>query len=174
MSRWRFKINCHLSCDSSRRYPHWTCKWRRRTRWCAGSKRRSGCSRAASAPPRKSSSFDSRPWRCTSGRPSRAPNQLPTWNSILVNLRSSIPFNRWCRHQRRFVGLISIYCNWFMNCAHFSVIDWFFAEKYHSQMKEAQQVVAEKTGTLEAESYKTKRLHVSRCNWLFFNSSTSK
>jgi len=32
-------------------------------------------------------------------------------------------------------------------------------EKYHSQMKEAQQVVAEKTGTLEAESYKTKRLH---------------
>ena len=27
-------------------------------------------------------------------------------------------------------------------------------------MKEAQQVVAEKTGTLEAESYKTKRLHV--------------
>lgn len=28
-------------------------------------------------------------------------------------------------------------------------------------MKEAQQVVAEKTGTLEAESYKTKRLHVS-------------
>ncbi|XP_057375993.1 E3 ubiquitin-protein ligase Bre1-like isoform X1 [Daphnia carinata] len=32
-------------------------------------------------------------------------------------------------------------------------------EKYHSQMKEAQQVVAEKTGTLEAEAYKTRRLH---------------
>jgi len=32
-------------------------------------------------------------------------------------------------------------------------------EKYHSQMKEAQQVVAEKTSTLEAEAYKTKRLH---------------
>lgn len=31
-------------------------------------------------------------------------------------------------------------------------------EKYHSQMKEAQQVVAEKTGTLEAEAYKTRRL----------------
>ncbi|XP_046446398.1 E3 ubiquitin-protein ligase Bre1-like isoform X1 [Daphnia pulex] len=32
-------------------------------------------------------------------------------------------------------------------------------EKYHSQMKEAQQVVAEKTGTLEAEAYKTRRLY---------------
>lgn len=31
-------------------------------------------------------------------------------------------------------------------------------EKYHSQMKEAQQVVAEKTSSLEAEAYKTKRL----------------
>ncbi|XP_055376893.1 E3 ubiquitin-protein ligase Bre1 [Condylostylus longicornis] len=31
-------------------------------------------------------------------------------------------------------------------------------EKYHSQMKEAQQVVAEKTSALEAEAYKTKRL----------------
>lgn len=28
-------------------------------------------------------------------------------------------------------------------------------------MKEAQQVVAEKTSALEAEAYKTKRLHVS-------------
>lgn len=34
----------------------------------------------------------------------------------------------------------------------------FFVEKYHSQMKEAQQVVAEKTSSLEAEAYKTKRL----------------
>ncbi|XP_022221443.2 E3 ubiquitin-protein ligase Bre1 [Drosophila obscura] len=32
-------------------------------------------------------------------------------------------------------------------------------EKYHAQMKEAQQVVAEKTSSLEAEAYKTKRLH---------------
>ncbi|XP_026481796.1 E3 ubiquitin-protein ligase Bre1 isoform X2 [Ctenocephalides felis] len=31
-------------------------------------------------------------------------------------------------------------------------------EKYHSQMKEAQQVVAEKTSSLEAEAYKTKRV----------------
>lgn len=31
-------------------------------------------------------------------------------------------------------------------------------EKYHAQMKEAQQVVAEKTSALEAEAYKTKRL----------------
>nr|NVI70117.1 Bre1 [Cucujiformia] len=31
-------------------------------------------------------------------------------------------------------------------------------EKYHSQMKEAQQVVGEKTSSLEAEAYKTKRL----------------
>ncbi|CAG9773524.1 unnamed protein product [Ceutorhynchus assimilis] len=31
-------------------------------------------------------------------------------------------------------------------------------EKYHSQMKEAQQVVAEKTSSLEAEAYKNKRL----------------
>ncbi|XP_046998497.1 E3 ubiquitin-protein ligase Bre1 isoform X2 [Schistocerca americana] len=31
-------------------------------------------------------------------------------------------------------------------------------EKYHAQMKEAQQVVAEKTSSLEAEAYKTKRL----------------
>lgn len=34
------------------------------------------------------------------------------------------------------------------------------SEKYHAQMKEAQQVVAEKTSALEAEAYKTKRLHV--------------
>jgi E3 ubiquitin-protein ligase BRE1 len=34
------------------------------------------------------------------------------------------------------------------------------AEKYHAQMKEAQQVVAEKTSALEAEAYKTKRLQV--------------
>lgn len=31
-------------------------------------------------------------------------------------------------------------------------------EKYHAQMKEAQQVVAEKTSALEAEAYKTRRL----------------
>ncbi|XP_065083296.1 E3 ubiquitin-protein ligase Bre1-like [Ochlerotatus camptorhynchus] len=31
-------------------------------------------------------------------------------------------------------------------------------ERYHAQMKEAQQVVAEKTSSLEAEAYKTKRL----------------
>lgn len=37
----------------------------------------------------------------------------------------------------------------------------YIAEKYHSQMKEAQQVVAEKTSSLEAEAYKTKRLQVS-------------
>lgn len=36
----------------------------------------------------------------------------------------------------------------------------FYVEKYHSQMKEAQQVVAEKTSSLEAEAYKTKRLQV--------------
>lgn len=33
-------------------------------------------------------------------------------------------------------------------------------EKYHAQMKEAQQVVAEKTSALEAEAYKTRRLQV--------------
>jgi E3 ubiquitin-protein ligase BRE1 len=32
------------------------------------------------------------------------------------------------------------------------------AEKYHAQMKDPQQVVAEKTAALEAEAYKTKRL----------------
>ena len=37
----------------------------------------------------------------------------------------------------------------------------FCSEKYHSQMKEAQQVVAEKTSSLEAEAYKTKRLQVT-------------
>jgi E3 ubiquitin-protein ligase BRE1 len=37
---------------------------------------------------------------------------------------------------------------------------FFFSEKYHAQMKEAQQVVAEKTSALEAEAYKTKRLQV--------------
>ena len=37
-------------------------------------------------------------------------------------------------------------------------IHFVFLEKYHAQMKEAQQVVAEKTGTLEAEAYKTRRL----------------
>ena len=37
-------------------------------------------------------------------------------------------------------------------------------EKYHSQMKEAQQVVAEKTSSLEAEAYKTKRLQVNKFN----------
>jgi hypothetical protein len=31
-------------------------------------------------------------------------------------------------------------------------------EKYHAQLKEAQQVVTEKTSSLEAEAYKTKRL----------------
>lgn len=35
-------------------------------------------------------------------------------------------------------------------------------EKYHAQMKEAQQVVAEKTSALEAEAYKTRRLQVSQ------------
>ena len=38
------------------------------------------------------------------------------------------------------------------------LFDFVFSEKYHSQMKEAQQVVAEKTSSLEAEAYKTKRL----------------
>jgi len=33
-------------------------------------------------------------------------------------------------------------------------------EKYHAQMKEAQQVVGEKTSALEAEAYKTRRLQV--------------
>lgn len=54
------------------------------------------------------------------------------------------------------------------------------SEKYHAQMKEAQQVVAEKTSALEAEAYKTKRLHVRllllsfdlfvwvNCNFLYF------
>ncbi|KAG4073655.1 hypothetical protein HA402_000879 [Bradysia odoriphaga] len=37
-------------------------------------------------------------------------------------------------------------------------------EKYHSQMKEAQQVVAEKTSALEAEAYKTKRLQEHNSN----------
>lgn len=36
----------------------------------------------------------------------------------------------------------------------------FYSEKYHAQMKEAQQVVTEKTSSLEAEAYKTKRLQV--------------
>nr|CAD7200137.1 unnamed protein product [Timema douglasi] len=36
-------------------------------------------------------------------------------------------------------------------------------EKYHAQMKEAQQVVAEKTSALEAEAYKTKRLQLTGC-----------
>lgn len=50
------------------------------------------------------------------------------------------------------------------NCLHkvklFIVNLLFFSllEKYHAQMKEAQQVVAEKTSSLEAEAYKTKRL----------------
>ena len=37
-------------------------------------------------------------------------------------------------------------------------------EKYHAQMKEAQQVVAEKTMALEQESFKYKRIQV--CSWL--------
>ena len=47
------------------------------------------------------------------------------------------------------------------------LVEWYLyvffllTEKYHAQMKEAQQVVAEKTSALEAEAYKTKRLHVS-------------
>lgn len=46
----------------------------------------------------------------------------------------------------------------------------FVLEKYHAQMKEAQQVVAEKTSALEAEAYKTKRLHVSfvACSFVTF------
>ena len=32
-------------------------------------------------------------------------------------------------------------------------------EKYHAQIKEVQQTVAEKTSSLEAEAFKTKRLH---------------
>jgi len=36
----------------------------------------------------------------------------------------------------------------------------YFKDKYHAQMKEAQQVVTEKTSALEAEAYKTKRLQV--------------
>jgi len=36
-----------------------------------------------------------------------------------------------------------------------------FKDKYHAQMKEAQQVVTEKTSALEAEAYKTKRLQVN-------------
>ena len=32
-------------------------------------------------------------------------------------------------------------------------------EKYHAQIKEVQQTVAEKTSALEAEAFKTKRLH---------------
>ncbi|KYN03818.1 E3 ubiquitin-protein ligase Bre1 [Cyphomyrmex costatus] len=42
-------------------------------------------------------------------------------------------------------------------------------EKYHSQMKEAQQVVAEKTSSLEAEAYKTKRLQINAT--LFFDTA---
>lgn len=42
----------------------------------------------------------------------------------------------------------------------FSIKRRIVTEKYHSQMKEAQQVVAEKTSSLEAEAYKTKRLQV--------------
>lgn len=33
-------------------------------------------------------------------------------------------------------------------------------EKYHAQMKEAQQIVSEKTSALEAEAYKNNRLQV--------------
>lgn len=44
------------------------------------------------------------------------------------------------------------------------LIIFIVTEKYHSQMKEAQQVVAEKTSSLEAEAYKTKRLQVQRFN----------
>ena len=35
------------------------------------------------------------------------------------------------------------------------------AEKYHAQMKEAQQIVSEKTSSLEAEAYKNNRLQVN-------------
>lgn len=45
----------------------------------------------------------------------------------------------------------------------------FFPEKYHAQMKEAQQVVAEKTSSLEAEAYKTKRLQVYNVQLYYYN-----
>lgn len=50
---------------------------------------------------------------------------------------------------------------YFESCALDHLCFVFVVEKYHAQMKEAQQVVAEKTSALEAEAYKTKRLHVS-------------
>lgn len=40
------------------------------------------------------------------------------------------------------------------------ILNYYFQDKYHAQMKEAQQVVTEKTSALEAEAYKTKRLQV--------------
>lgn len=40
------------------------------------------------------------------------------------------------------------------------MLNYYFQDKYHAQMKEAQQVVTEKTSALEAEAYKTKRLQV--------------
>lgn len=41
-----------------------------------------------------------------------------------------------------------------------NIVFYSCSEKYHAQMKEAQQVVTEKTSSLEAEAYKTKRLQV--------------
>jgi len=40
-------------------------------------------------------------------------------------------------------------------------------DKYHAQMREAQQVVTEKTSALEAEAYKTKRLQVKSYYFFF-------
>jgi len=48
-----------------------------------------------------------------------------------------------------------------MQCRKKYNVYFYLKDKYHAQMKEAQQVVTEKTSALEAESYKTKRLQVN-------------
>lgn len=54
------------------------------------------------------------------------------------------------------LGLMPFYCLLFSKKKF--IFNLKLTEKYHAQMKEAQQTVAEKTGALEAEAFKTKRL----------------
>lgn len=67
---------------------------------------------------------------------------------IVVTLARKISENKWLNKKLN---------DYFQQEIHITFI---VTEKYHSQMKEAQQVVAEKTSSLEAEAYKTKRLQV--------------
>jgi len=49
---------------------------------------------------------------------------------------------------------------WFCDTISYLIFINYVIDKYHAQMREAQQVVTEKTSALEAEAYKTKRLQV--------------